>query len=239
MQIQLTFDTQELRLPMAHRSAVQGLIYHALEKDRDYQAFLHDRGYTDGLRQFKVFTFGELQGPYTVEAGQIRFRGPVGLQIRSADPRSIQLLLRHFDQGTACQLMHEQLTVRDIRLDDRHILAEQVDIRMLAPAVAYRTEGTQTIYYSPMDPEFYQMIMANAARKWESVYDCPMPGDLWLEPLEPAHRYKKVVTRFKQTYITGWKGAFRLIGCAPVLDLLYQTGLGSKNSQGFGMFEVL
>ena len=33
-------------------------------------------------------------------------------------------------------------------------------------------------------------------------------------------------------------GEYELIGEPKYLDFLYQTGLGSKNAQGFGMFEV-
>lgn len=219
--------------------AIQGMLYHALEQDKQYQEFLHNQGYSDGIRQFKAFTFSNLQGQYTVADGQMTFRGPVKLEIRSADPYFIQLLLRHFDTGAACHLLRNELTVLDCRLDDRHVLGDCIDIQMLSPAVVYRTEDIKTVYFSPADPEFYSMIATNAARKWESVYGYPLPGSLTVEPLYSEKGFRKMVTRFKQTYITGWKGSFRLCGCAPMLDLLYQTGLGAKNSQGFGMFEVL
>lgn len=239
MQIHLVFSINELRLPMAHQRAIQGMIYHGLEQDADYLSFLHDQGYSDGIRQFKAFTFSNLQGQYTIENGELVFHGPVGLEIRSADPRFIQLLLRHFESGARCYLLKNELTVQNCQLDDRHIMGDCIDVEMLSPAVVYRTEGEKTLFFSPCNPEFYSMIATNAARRWESIYGFPMPGSLVLEPLEPENRYRKVVTRYKQTYITGWKGKFRLWGCAPVLDLLYQTGLGVKNSQGFGMFEVI
>lgn len=239
MQIHLTFCTDALCLPMAHQQAIQGMLYHALESDWEYQTFLHNQGYSDGIRQFKAFTFSNLQGPFTITDGQMTFRGPVNLEIRSADPHFIQLLLRHFDTGASCHLLRNELTVMNCQLDDRHILGDCIDIQMLSPAVVYRTEETKTVFFSPADREFYSMIATNAARKWESVYGYPIPGSLTIEPLPTENSFRKVVTRFKQTYITGWKGSFRLCGCAPMLDLLYQTGLGAKNSQGFGMFEVL
>ena len=39
--------------------------------------------------------------------------------------------------------------------------------------------------------------------------------------------------------ISGWYGEYYLVGKRKYLDFLYQTGLGSKNSQGFGMFDVI
>ena len=40
-------------------------------------------------------------------------------------------------------------------------------------------------------------------------------------------------------YLTGWEGDFLLDGDPETLCLLYQTGLGDRNSQGFGMFRML
>ena len=48
----------------------------------------------------------------------------------------------------------------------------------------------------------------------------------------------KLVTKYKDYLITGWKGEFEIRGDAEVLDFLYQVGLGEKNSMGFGMFVI-
>ena len=50
---------------------------------------------------------------------------------------------------------------------------------------------------------------------------------------------RKIVTRYKGSYINAWYGTFQLKGKRKYLDFLYQTGVGSKNSQGFGMFEII
>ena len=39
-------------------------------------------------------------------------------------------------------------------------------------------------------------------------------------------------------YVTGWRGSYLLSAEPQVLDLLYQTGLGSRNAQGFGLFDL-
>ena len=47
------------------------------------------------------------------------------------------------------------------------------------------------------------------------------------------------MTKFKgQTIIAGWKGIYRLVASEQLLNFLYQTGIGDRNSQGFGMFEL-
>lgn len=52
-----------------------------------------------------------------------------------------------------------------------------------------------------------------------------------------GRKLKKQVTLFKGTRITAWDGRFRLKGDPALLTFLYNTGLGTKSSQGFGMFE--
>ena len=37
----------------------------------------------------------------------------------------------------------------------------------------------------------------------------------------------------------GYKGVYKLEGERKYLDFLFQVGLGSKCSQGFGMFDIL
>jgi len=39
--------------------------------------------------------------------------------------------------------------------------------------------------------------------------------------------------------IKAWLGTYQIHGKPELISLAYDTGLGSKNSQGFGMFEIL
>lgn len=44
---------------------------------------------------------------------------------------------------------------------------------------------------------------------------------------------------FMISSIKAWLGIYRLQGEPELISLAYDTGFGSKNSQGFGMFEIL
>ncbi|MBC7189418.1 hypothetical protein H5U35_04285, partial [Candidatus Aerophobetes bacterium] len=41
------------------------------------------------------------------------------------------------------------------------------------------------------------------------------------------------------TLIKGWMGTYRLEGNPELIKFSYDAGLGAKNSQGFGMYEVV
>ena len=94
-----------------------------------------------------------------------------------------------------------------------------------------------TVYFSPQDPRFTEAIETNAHRKWASHTGSEAGFALRVIVPEGVCGVKRA-TRFKSTFITAWHLPLILEGTPQVLDFLYQTGLGSKNSQGFGMFEL-
>ncbi|GAV15637.1 CRISPR-associated endoribonuclease Cas6 [Paenibacillus sp. NAIST15-1] len=58
--------------------------------------------------------------------------------------------------------------------------------------------------------------------------------------LTPLHRerIKPITSKFKSTLIKGWTGDFLLEGDLDLIQLTYDVGLGDKNSNGHGLYEV-
>lgn len=229
-----------LTLPLASSQLIQGLIYHALVADPAYAGFLHEQGNTDGNRKFKLFCFSELMpsGRYAVDtaARTITYFSDVSLEIRSAQPYFIGLLFSHFNSHHAIQLGSCPAVIRAVRLEDDRIFAGQMQVRTLSPVTVYRTEPDgHTTYFSPHEDAFYRAVETGARRKWRSVHGTEDGFSLSVRPVDGA-RYARRMTRFKSTFITAWHGEFVLEGNPQTLDFLYQTGIGSKNSQGFGLF---
>ena len=111
---------------------------------------------------------------------------------------------------------------------------------MKSPLTVYSTdrEFGRIYYFNPEEKEFYERINENFYRKYEAYYGVRPFSPIQMEKIEeiPA---RKLVTRYQGVYITGWYGTYELRGERKYLDFLYQAGLGSKNAQGFGMFEVM
>ena len=85
---------------------------------------------------------------------------------------------------------------------------------------------------------FYQSINGNFFRKYQAYYGVPPISDIQMNLCDNKVP-RKIVTKYKGIYITGWLGNYKISGERKYLDFLYQTGLGAKNSQGFGMFSIL
>ncbi|MCF6095779.1 CRISPR-associated endoribonuclease Cas6 [Thermovorax subterraneus] len=118
-------------------------------------------------------------------------------------------------------------------------------IKMLSPLVVYKTylddKGCKkTHYFNPREDEFALLVRENL-RKKARLLNIDNPESFKLE-IEPAfkldQKYCKIV-KYKETIIKGWMGIYKLSADFPLLKIAYDTGLGSKNSQGFGCFEIL
>lgn len=238
MQIVITFQKEQLQLPIATFSVVQGLLYRAMAEDPRYSQQIHETGKQAEGRQFKLFNFSELKGSYRIEGHTIVFLSQAQLTVRSIDAYLIQLLFSYFNTHPTVMLADQQVQVGSVILSDPHIYESEICVHTLSPITVYRTEADgHTTYFSPDDPEFYNAILINARRKWLSFYGDDSAFSLEIAPVA-GMRAKKCATRFKQTFITGWHGKFLLKAPPQVLNFMYQIGLGSKNSQGFGMFAL-
>lgn len=239
MQITVQLIGERLSLPIASNESIQGLLYKAISEDPSFSSKVHEEGRNFGGRKYKLFTFGEPEGRYMIQGMEIVYLNGMRLTVRSSDPYFIQLLFAYFTKHRQVRIGAQTATVGDVKLNDNRIFEDRIVIRTLSPITAYVTdENGHTIYYSPKDEQFYDSLITNARRKWGSVYGGGEEPKLHICAVEDV-RYIKRATRFKSTYITAWHGTFVLEGSPQILDFLYQVGLGSKNSQGFGMFEVI
>lgn len=239
MQIFLKLKGENIVLPIAYRYFVQGMIYHALESEPEYSRFLHNGGYKDENKSFKLFTFSPLIGNYRVEDKKIVFSGIISLEIRTAIPEITQILLKAFYRGNSVKIGRNDLTIESCILKNKTVFKNEAEITPVSPVVAYVTRNnTNRIYFSPNEDEFCDFVVNNAKRKWLSTGR--NESDFYLSIKKKGERQpKKEVTLFKKTYITAWYVDFILCGNPEVIDFLYNVGIGSKNSQGFGMFEII
>lgn len=238
MQLHLTLQSPVISLPLAYQSMVHGMIYHALEGHLENVDELHDKNNQQGQRAFKGFTFSQLIGQYSVGNREILFQNQVRIEIRSIDEKLIQSLWYAWHHAECVSLGKNLCQIVSCEITDVHLKQEIATVRMLSPLVAYRTEQNhKTIFYSPDDAAFYRAVCTNAQRKWDQFGN---DSDFCFEIMPVEHRpQRRVFTTFKTSYITGWMGYYQMRGKPEVLDMLYQTGIGAKNSEGFGMFTVL
>lgn len=233
MQLRITMQAQNgLDIPLSYNHQVQSAIYAKLG-EVGQSDFWHDTGYVNG-KVFKSFAFGSLCGKYTVKDKRIIFREEIALEIRSPIPAFCDTLQRSFELNPRIKLAQTVLDVTDIQTGNLHINTDSAVFTAQSPVIAYSTdENKRRYFFGPEDDVFIGMLTKNYEHKYLAVTG-QNPDEILIEPLG---RHRRVATYFKQSRLLGWKGDYRISGSSKALEFIYNTGLGSKNSQGFGLLQ--
>jgi len=243
--IELSCD-KEIRLPIHYSHIVQGFLYKNL-RDRNYSEFLHQTGFWQGRKQFKLFTFSRLLAPFTLykNQGLIAFRSPIHLIISSALEPFITDLAETLITSDWGFLGGSVVEAESIAVEKEMRFSDKVQIKMLSPTVAYSTVNLEdnrkrTEYFSPWQARFQEIARSNLLAKYQLLHGEPPAHDEFrIIPNGNQEQRFKAVINYKGTYIVGYNGIYWLEGSPELIKVAYDTGLGSKNSQGFGCFEVM
>ena len=249
MRVSFRFDPNGgiLELPIHYNHLVQAAIYRNL--DEALADWLHNEGYSYGKRRFKFFTFSRLlprSRRYDPTRKSLRIQGEFTLKIGSLDVDFLESFVLHVVKRGGIRLNGTECRLIAAEVEMPMKAAGPVVVRALSPIVAYSTltDGSgrkKTYYYNPWEREFQEKILDNLRRKWAAFHKGKNPPPMegaYIEPVKVSKRNEAIVV-FKGTVIKGWTGLYELCLPEPYFTLAYDAGLGSKNSQGFGMVEVV
>ena len=237
MQILLLLRPEKpLNIPFNYNYQLQSALY-ALLHEVGASDFWHDRGFRSYDISYKGFCFGKLKGEYQtdMESKKMCFTNDISLEVRSVSFDFIDALQRALEQHPYIQLFDTRLDVVGASLMNRHIQNEELILKAETPIVIHQTlEDGHTYYFGPDDDDYFTRICNNARKKYETIRN-EEAGQI---SLSPCSALKKVVTRYKGIYLTGYTGELLLSAPIKMSEFLYNTGLGEKNSQGFGFVQV-
>lgn len=241
IQIELQF-TSHLTLPKFYNYMVQGFIYSLLNPF--LRRFLHEEGYIYEKRKFKLFTFSRLFGKFVIENDSFKFSPPVKFIISSPREEILQNLTEGLFKKQHLNLNQKEVIIQSVNVFPKPSFNTCVEIKMLSPMTIYSTlsksDGTKkTYYYSPFEQEFNMLLKENLKKKYKLIYGyLPKKFDFKITPLRVRPTDEKIII-YKNTVIKAWMGIYKLQGTKRILELAYDCGLGCKNSQGFGCFDVV
>jgi CRISPR-associated endoribonuclease Cas6 len=116
----------------------------------------------------------------------------------------------------------------------KKIVTNKVLFRTMSP-ILVNDKGSNLDYLSPAKPEFsraFKEIIALQANYFQ------IPCTEEMIDFEINAMKKLPLSHYKQT-MTSWLGEFVLEAPTDVLQLVYDTGIGVRRSQGFGMLEIV
>ena len=222
-----------LYVPFNYNYQVQSAIYAKLRGINESD-FWHDDGFGAG-KIYKAFVFGKLSGTHHVVDKHLVFTDEIALEIRSPLFEFIDILQRSFETAPQIKLFDTVLSLSRASLTNRHINASSALFASDSPVVVHETaDDGKTIYYSPDSEEFFKRLEDNFYSKYKAVSGFPAEKI----KISPSGSYKKIVTSYKGVWINAYMGRFLVKGNEKALEFIYNTGLGEKNSQGFGMMRL-
>ncbi len=238
-------NEKSLVLPVHYNDKIQGMIYRHLSKS--IADWLHASGYEREKRRFKLFTFSRLQGRYRVKNGEIAFSGPVKLWVSSPNKEILESFALHLVRQAEIRIGRNNCDLVSVEVLMIPHVTSPLRVRALSPITVYSTLLTpqkkrKTYYYSPQETEFSALIIENLRKKLEAFHgdgaDIPTPEGAKIRPVHVNTRHLAIL-KYKGTVIKGWRGIYELDMPESFLSMALDAGLGAKNSQGFGMVEVV
>ena len=264
MRFKITFNRISKRsfLPFNYQYFISSWIYKRIgEANANFADFLHQQGYGEGNRKFKLFCFGPLDiKPYKVhkERGVLELFGQeVNLEVSFFLPQAaesfIKGLFMHQQLGLGDKINQVDFEVSRIESVGATLFTDSMRYRALAPICISRPPGKaeqHAQYLHPYDKEYSHYLINNTIQKWIATCGAVARNGPVNELQESEIHFKCLTKEPKsqmitikpftpeQTKVRGYLYDFELTAPQEVHELIYAAGLGEKCSMGFGWVEI-
>ena len=265
MRLKLTLQAihKPALLPFNYQYPLSSAIYKIIRSaDAAFAAFLHDKGYGEGNKNFKLFTFSDIKTTF------VRSEDRMLLQTGEAELIVCFYVTEAAENFIKGLFLNQQLEIADNKsktvfhinqvesmrtgLRGEKLRGERVLLRPLSPLVVGRKNNRGHYdYRSPEDPDFEECLLYNWMEKvsatglsdesaLQSVRQ-KVSAAVRLFPYPPQSRLITIKGGTNaETKIRGYT-KFRLEVTAPdeMIELALGAGLGLYNAQGMGCMEVV
>jgi len=247
LEIKLISD-KPIILPSSYGAYQQALIYNLLDKfDAEW---LHERGFKYEKRNFKLFNYSGIleKGIFRPKEKIFVFENNISFYISSPVNWILEQTASNLLKNERVRLENNFLFIDSVAVLKRDkIETETIKIKAISPIENHTTllkpDGKKvTYYYSPYEREFSELTNKNLQKKWTALFQQDCLHNIEIKQLFTGNKNEKIRlfgTDKSKTVVKGWIGKFELKGNPEFLQFAIDTGLGSRNSQGFGMIEVL
>lgn len=251
IRLELEAPGNKLLIPANYNHLLQAMIYANVSEK--LAGFLHDEGFPFEKRNYKLFTFSRLFGnsrvlkPENTRSDlQIEFESPVHFFLSTPFERMLKEFANRMVSGESVRLGENHLAVSSVEILQPPVFGDRdAIIRMLSPVTMRSTLKKEsgdslTHYYSPLEKDFSRLIRENILKKYVAFnVDAPPEPEFEIIPEHFSLEQNAHELNYKGFLIKAYDGIFRLCGSGPLKLFAYDTGLGERSSQGFGMFEIL
>ena len=248
--ITLNRTGRQRMLPMDYQYYLSAWIYKVIGKaDPEFSNFLHTEGYTLGNKRFKLFNYSPLNfGRPTLWKEKTLFEIhtdqlflSVAFHLAEAAEKFIIGLFKNQQVYVGDQFNGLDLVVCQVERLPEPALKSTMRYRAVSPVVISVKSGDSKYaqYLAPTDDNYNELLRQNIWNKYDSIPNvAPLSKDLNFEFKLNSDPKSKLVTikpyTPEQSKVRGFVFDFTLTCPTEIHQLILATGIGEKNSMGFG-----
>ena len=252
MRIKLHFELENKIIPKDYRVLILSFIKHSLEKnfEKSYKEIYESKPI------MKFFTFSIYLPKPKIEKDKIELDKNYFNAVFSIydNKRFIEfynsfnsMIIKNNEENKEhpYPLKDNKMRLKNITMENEKIItSNRAIIKFLSPLVVRKHEEItinekrkgKDIYLDFNDSDFNEQLNYSVTRL---IKDLKLNGVNSNVKLEPCKSARKTIVDFKNVLIHSSIGEYIISGESELLNILYKTGIGSKRSGGFGMFDVI
>ncbi len=191
-----------------------------------------------------MYTFSKLIGNYYLDRtkAEMVFKNKIKLIVSSPLDDFCQSFANGLLAKGCLRIGAKEIEIEKIFVKKQLVENDSVMVKTLSPIVVYSTlykaNGSKyTCYFQPGEPDYNCLIENNLRKKYYALYGSEASKEK-IE-IKTRGRMKLNIVKYKNIIIKGYSGRLFLKGPESLLQMAVESGLGSKNSQGFGCIEII
>lgn len=241
-------------LPLNYQYELSAWIYRIVRKgSNEFAAWLHDRGYGDGNKTFKLFSFSHLHVPvYRILGDRMELQCErLTCVVSFCTDDVIEPFMAGVFEDAVFTLGDSRSRVA-FRVEDVNVcppvkIGGKVAFLALSPIFVDRHLHGRKVaatHLVPGDSLFEQLVHHNLVEKYRLLHGTLPPEDWAITRFRLLSLPRKKMITIKSftsqaTRLRCYFCSFELTGEPELLEIAYYAGIGRLNSQGFGCVGLL
>lgn len=256
LKIELQSKTEQITLPLNYQYPLSSAIYKIFDAaSKEFSEFLHDVGFfMSNGKPTKFFCFSKLFFPsFSIDKEKNQLHASDKAYFYFSTPL-IDTLAQKFVEGI---MQTEEIFIGNssagtkfgisaVEVLKEYSFTGEDGFDLISP-VSVSTTITQNdkrkvYYYRPEDSMFFTAMEHNLRGKFEYLTGRPYKGKLEIIPdygdYIPKYHSKLITIKEgsgDETRVKAFHLPIRIFGSRDIIEVAYETGLGERNSLGFGM----
>lgn len=247
MRIRIHFYLEkETALPYAVNYPLASYLYRSISAvNPKLGAWLHDQGISYQGRSYKPLLFSSLYFEKRKNLpDHMLVKGKVTLQVDSIRSEVIESLIEGLWKQKEMRLFDVRFPLMEVQVRKKIAFSEQMKYKTLGPIVVPIRREEKIHFCHPLESEFYDQLRLSIRRwywlKWSKELAVDTPIQITIADPERFQLQKSaVLTEYLKKKIKGYRLSLLLAAPPDVQQVVFEAGMGSYGSQGFGMLEVI